>query len=140
MRRLLVPVDGSEGSIKAAQFAGNLVRDAGGEVILLYVYDVPAASTMGLTALIRSQLDDSGARVAQDSFHRAQQALGEIEPIERLVELGHPATKIVEAATKHRVTEVVMGSRGRSPVKELLLGSVSERVAHTAPCPVTIVR
>jgi nucleotide-binding universal stress UspA family protein len=140
MRRVLVPVDGSKGSIKAAEFAANLVREAGGQIVLVYVYDMPAATAMGLTAPMQAQLDDTKARIAQAAFDSAKKAMGGVEVAEHLVEIGHPAEQIVEAAKQHGATQIVMGSRGLSPIKELLLGSVSERVVRSAHCPVTIAR
>jgi len=139
MQRLLVPVDGSTQSVKAAEFAADLVHAGGGEVILVYVYDVPAATALGLSTLLQAQLDDTGAEIAQTSFGRAKQAMRDVEATECRVELGHPADEIVAVARKHHVSQIVMGSRGLSPIKELLLGSVSERVLRTAHCPVTIV-
>ena len=140
MRRLLVPVDSSEGSIKAAEFAANLVRDTEGELTLVYVYDMPAATATGLAALTQAQLDDTKARVAQASFASAKRAIGDLEVREHLVEVGDPAEEIVKTAKRCGATQIVMGGRGLSPIKELLLGSVSERVARSAHCPVTIVR
>jgi nucleotide-binding universal stress UspA family protein len=140
MRRLLVPVDGSEGCAKAAKFASDLSRDTGAEVILVHVYDLPTMSAMGLSSLAAAQVDDTRTRVAQASFERAKAAMGGVEPVAYLVEIGSPAEQIVAAAAKSGASQIIMGSRGLSPIKELLLGSVSERVLRTAPCAVTIVR
>ena len=52
---------------------------------------------------------------------------------------GDPAREIVKYATRHRVDLIVLGTHGRSGVSRVLLGSVSERVARTAPCPVLTV-
>jgi nucleotide-binding universal stress UspA family protein len=141
MQRILVPVDGSDASVRAAQFAAELARLGHGEILLVHVYDLPAATAMGIvTAVTGTQLDDTRARVAQASFARAKEVLGGVQVSEHLVELGHPAERIVAAALEHRCTHIVMGSRGLSPFKGTLLGSVSERVVGKAPCPVTLVR
>lgn len=140
MRRVLVPIDGSEGSMKAVRFAAELVRDAGGELLLLHVYDAPAPSAVRVSSEAAAQLDDSGTRAAQASFERAKTEMAGIEPVANLVEIGAPAEAIVAVAAKQAATQIVMGTRGLSPVKELLLGAVSERVARSAPCPVTLVR
>lgn len=52
---------------------------------------------------------------------------------------GEPAREIVKYATRHGVDLIVLGTHGRSGVSRVLLGSVSERVARTAPCPVLTV-
>jgi len=137
---MLVPVDGSEGSVKAAKFAADLGRDAGAEVTLVHVYDLPTASAMGLSSGTAAQLDDTRTRIAQAAFARAKAAMGDVEPVAHLVEIGSPAEQIVAVATKLGATQIIMGSRGLSPIKELLLGSVTERVMRSAPCAVTVVR
>jgi nucleotide-binding universal stress UspA family protein len=54
--------------------------------------------------------------------------------------VGHPADKIVKFAREKRCDMIVMGQRGKSAIKGLLLGSVSRRVASAAHCTVTIVK
>jgi len=53
---------------------------------------------------------------------------------------GDPATQIVAVAKEGGFDAVVVGHKGVGRVKEMLLGNVSEKVAHLAPCPVIIVR
>jgi nucleotide-binding universal stress UspA family protein len=60
--------------------------------------------------------------------------------IERSAILGHPAEEIVAAVTAPGVGLVVVGARGHGAVKRLVLGSVSERVLHHAPCSVLVVK
>ena len=134
MRRLLVPVDGSDCSARAAAFAAQLARDTGAELSLVHVYDAPAAAAMGFIGT-----DDTSAKLAQASFAAATAAMGDVAVKEYLVEIGHPAERILEVAAAHAGTQIVMGSRGRSPFAGMLLGSVSERVLRNATCPVTIV-
>ena len=55
-------------------------------------------------------------------------------------ELGDPAKIIIKLAKSNDFDLIVMGSRGRSAFKELLLGSVTQKVAHHAKCPVMVVR
>ena len=52
---------------------------------------------------------------------------------------GDPAREIVKYATRHAIDLIVLGAHGRSGVSRMLLGSVAERVARTAPCPVLTV-
>jgi nucleotide-binding universal stress UspA family protein len=58
---------------------------------------------------------------------------------EAIVRTGYPGREIVETARTMSADLVVLGSRGRGGVKGLLLGSVSRRVAATAPCSVLVV-
>lgn len=140
MQRLLVPVDGSEGSVNAARFAANLARAVGAKVTLVYVYEAPSAAATGFLGNSPGLLDDTQAKVAQASFERAKHAMGGLEIKDHMVEIGQPAERILELAKRLNVDQIIMGSRGLSPLKELLLGSVSERVVRGAHCPVTITR
>jgi nucleotide-binding universal stress UspA family protein len=60
--------------------------------------------------------------------------------VETITTFGHPADAIVEEAARFRADLVIMGSRGRGPVRSALLGSVSAEVVDRAPCPVLIAR
>jgi nucleotide-binding universal stress UspA family protein len=56
------------------------------------------------------------------------------------VQIGDPADEIIQMARTEPFDLIVLGTRGLSPLKEILLGGVSHRVANTAPCPVLLVR
>ena len=59
--------------------------------------------------------------------------------VREIVREGYPASVIAEEATEEKVDMIVMGSRGLSGLKHLLLGSVAERVVQKAHCPVLTV-
>jgi nucleotide-binding universal stress UspA family protein len=60
--------------------------------------------------------------------------------VETVVREGYPATVIQEEAEEQRADLIVIGTRGLSGLKHLLLGSVAERVVQKAPCPVLTVK
>jgi nucleotide-binding universal stress UspA family protein len=141
MQRLLVPVDGSEAAEKAARFAATLARALGASITLVYAYDgAQSAAAAARAGLSMEVLDEHEAKHAQDVFARARSAMAGVEVKEHLIEVGPPAEHIVDTAKRLQVDQIIMGSRGLSLLKELLLGSVSERVLRSAHCPVTIVR
>jgi len=57
-----------------------------------------------------------------------------------MIKQGDPAQIIIEIANRQNYDLIIMGSRGMSAFKELLLGSVSLKVMHHASCPVMVVR
>jgi nucleotide-binding universal stress UspA family protein len=69
----------------------------------------------------------------------SKQVKPDLKISQKLVE-GRPSTRIVETAKEGNFVLIVMGSRGLSGVKEFFLGSVSDRVADDAECPVMIVK
>lgn len=141
MKEILVPVDGSDGANRAARFAGFLASELGAQVTLFHVYDAPTAAALGLAAMTGPEAKEACERVAAGSFQAAQKEMAEFELItEQRVAIGHPAYEIVAYAKEHHPQLIVMGTRGRSPMAERLLGSVSDYVLHHAPCPVTVHR
>jgi nucleotide-binding universal stress UspA family protein len=136
--KILVPVDGSASASAAARFGVQLAKDVGASVTLMYVFDAPAVASLGIVA--KGNLDETKENVSRGSFSAARDAIGQTDiHISEFVEIGHPAQCIVDYATRCGFGMIVMGRRGRSHVKELLIGSVSEHVTRTAPCPVTVV-
>lgn len=138
MKHLLIPVDGSDGAARAARFGAELARELRAKISLLYVYDAPTASAMGLARSSPEELERAKLEVSRGSFESAVRVLGDTIA-EHHVAIGHPAQEIVTFANENGVDMIVMGSRGLSPVEGVLLGSVSDRVLHRAKCPVTIV-
>ncbi len=146
MKKILLATDGSEGSLKAARLLGEMVAcmpDA--QVTMLYVAHVPRSyditDEFGRAIAPEVPMDVMIRRAAEPIMRRTMSALG--LPEERVVQevqVGDPAEEIVDLARLEGYEMIVMGSRGLSPVKELLVGSVSNRVLHTTPCPVMIAR
>lgn len=141
MEHILVPVDGSENATRAAALAGHLAASVGARVTLLHVLNLEAFPLVGAPAISREEMQSTLERVSNDAFEAARTALTEsgVEPT-REMRTGRPTVEILDFIRTKGVDLVVMGSRGLSPIKELLLGSVSSQLLHHAPCAVTVVR
>ncbi|MFO7274611.1 MAG: universal stress protein [Bacillota bacterium] len=146
MKKILLATDGSESSLAAARIAGQLAslqKDA--QVIVLYVAHVPrayyAVDEFGNKVTPEVPMDVLIRRTGEPILRKTVAALGLPESqVVTEVQVGEPAEEIVDYARLEQVDLIVMGSRGLSPIKELLLGSVSDKVLRTAPCPVLIAR
>jgi nucleotide-binding universal stress UspA family protein len=122
------------------QFAIELARTFGAKVLLLHVVDyVPTVLPVELPAGYPTpQLD-----VVQQS---AERKLAEVAKkfegldVSTMVEVGAAAHEITACAEREGADHIVVGSHGHGALARIVLGSVAERVARTAPCPVTIVR
>jgi len=136
MTKILVPVDGSEQSCSAARWAA----ESGGAVTLLHVHVLDGETTMSLSHRSAEDIKALEQKHAAPILEKARAAMGDVEPENTLSTIGNAGEEIVGQARFGHFDHVVMGSRGRSALKELLLGSVSEYVLHHAHCPVTIVR
>jgi nucleotide-binding universal stress UspA family protein len=135
--RMLVPVDFSDASRAAVEHAIALAREMGAEIHLLHSYPVsPGIATPYGPALPEA--------VFQSIRASAERRLGEVR--QHVADAGIPVTAhltaeaasvaIADAAKELAVDCVVMGTRGLTGVKHMLLGSVAERTVRTAPCPV----
>ncbi|QSW99218.1 universal stress protein [Haloterrigena alkaliphila] len=140
--RVLVPFDDSERAREALEYAVDLFPD--GEFVALTVVDTSSVPAIPNTATD----DDEVSEAVENVFGDVEERLAVPERlaaerdvrIETRTRLGAPAQEIVEFVETEDVDHVVMGSRGRSGVKRLLLGSVAEVVVRHSPVPVTVVR
>ncbi len=140
---VLVPIDDSERSSKALEYAFEVHPDA--TITALYVVD-PRKFYAGTG--IEGSIATDYERIKENYEQQARSLLEEASETaaERGVELetewvtGAVARSIVDYATDHDVDGIVMGSHGRSGASRILLGSVAEAVTRRSPVPVTIVR
>jgi nucleotide-binding universal stress UspA family protein len=137
--KILLAVDGSEHSIHAAKEAGDLARAMKSETLRIVVAFDSIPPYLGDPNL--QQAIDARMKEASTILQKAQDAVGKIpgEIRSELIE-GSPAEAIINVAKTRGSTVIVMGSRGRSAIAELVLGSTSHKVVSHASCPVLIVR
>jgi nucleotide-binding universal stress UspA family protein len=79
----------------------------------------------------------------ENILKEAQRRIQELKPaltVSTKILQGRPAIMIVNEAKKVQADVIVIGSQGLGGIKEFFLGSISDRVADTAPCPVLIVK
>ena len=152
IKTILVPVDGSACSLRALQHAAEVAAALGATLRLLHATyrrpsDLPESPSLISEMLAGSHShynEQAFAKVAEEKARevfaaaREQVDEGKVEVEEMMLE-GDPATAIVRHARETEGCMLVIGRSGRNRAQELLLGSVSHRVVHQAPCPVTLV-
>lgn len=142
VQHLLIAVDGSSSSHHAANQGFGLARQTGAKVTLAYVLESPPVIPVGplsgyvMTSPPRTDADLERARAELKSLANEAQGV----TVETRVELGVPADVLCELAERLSVDMIVVGARGLTPGTRWLMGSVSDRVVHHAPCPVLVVR
>ena len=139
-KTILVPIDFSEGSAAALEYATKLAGKLDAKIILLNVigvellgaeYGMPvAASTVELIFDTNQQALDKLVAANKDKVSFAR----------TLIETGDPRTTIEGVAKQTGADLIVMGTHGRRGLRRFLIGSVAESVVRTAPCPVLLVR
>jgi nucleotide-binding universal stress UspA family protein len=131
---VVVGVDGSAHGDAALRWALEEAAIRGGEVTAVYAWQVPFVSMPG--AFDRDELEKAAREflIAKLSSIAPSPAV----PLRPLVAEGDPAASLIAAAEQASV--LVVGTRGRSPFAGLVLGSVSQRCAAAAHCPVLLVK
>lgn len=139
VKLIIVPVDGSESSGRAAAFAADLARAVDCPVRLLHVYAPTGNELVGMAQLPRDRIEAFSEESGRAAFEQAMEMMDAsgIE-VDQLVVWGEPREEIIAAANAEQAM-IVMGRRGLGKVKEMLLGSVSDAVMRNAGRPVTIV-
>jgi nucleotide-binding universal stress UspA family protein len=136
-RRILVGYDGSPPSEKALEIGLSIAStlDSKLEVLAVVPQDEPSA-----TAEPHASVDDPRKRY-EKALRRIADAANEngIE-IETDTVAGHPAEQIIQRARQSHADLIVVGRRGSSKFKNLVMGSVSEHVMAHAQCPVLVTR
>jgi nucleotide-binding universal stress UspA family protein len=140
-KRILLPVDGSDQSRGACEFA--FTEFSGVDIVFLHVID-PTEAGYSAQASIPSFSEewyDQAQAEAEELFAEMEQEVpAHDNDIETDTVVGRPARAIVEYAADHEIDQIVMGSHGRSGVTRILLGSVAESVVRNSPVPVTVAR
>jgi nucleotide-binding universal stress UspA family protein len=160
--RILVPLDGSDHSMHALKNAAEMAKNFGAQVTLINVYSLaqpvvptpfalsgtstavtgpvmpPDASYSEAFSRIAEAHRQAGANILAKGKEEAQ-ALWGIQA-ETLLKEGHAVEEILRTAREGKYNLIVIGARGLSTIKEILLGSVSHGVVIHASCPVLVVK
>ena len=143
---LLICYDGSDDARHAIASAASLLAARSALVVTVwqptaalgsFAWSGATASMVNFVELDRAGAEDGG-RIAEEGVRIAQQAGLEAEPL--AIKATGPVWKtIIETADRHDAAAIVMGSRGLTGVRSMLLGSVSGAVVHHADLPTLVI-
>ena len=137
IKRIVVPTDFSETADGALEYALELARPRGAEVLLLHVEPLLRYAIHQETATDLPELRTKIAAYAEQELgKRAEQARAAGVPVEVEAVEGNPGLRIPEIAKERGADLIVMGTHGRSGVQRVVLGSVAERVVRLSSVPV----
>ncbi len=148
---LLVPVDGSRNSNAAAAYAARMAERLGAKVQLLYAFPETPLDMFGVPSESPNRQDlqyfspEAFEKLRNESadaaFKAAIDTIGETSAnVDKKVISGEPGEAILSHAKSTQGAMIIMGRRGLSHFKEILMGSTTQRVLHHAKCPVLVVR
>lgn len=139
--KMLLPVDGSELSLKAVRLALDLLRQGLAGTLVLANVQEPATLYEMVVAPDGEVLKRVSTAAGVDTMQGAEALLLEAGAVyEREIATGDPAHTIVEIGERFGCDMIIMGARGASAMRTALLGSVSNEVLHSAQVPVMIVK
>jgi nucleotide-binding universal stress UspA family protein len=147
--KILVAIDGSEHSDRALNYALDLAEKYSAEIMLLSVAQPLVATgpmfvTQPLmppesTVMYVKGIETAHEKMLAEALKKAKHSKPDLT-ISKMLINGRPADEIVKLANQEKFDLIVMGSRGMGRIKEFFLGSVSDRVADEANCPVLLVK
>lgn len=140
MGRIVVGIDGSQGSLVALRWAGVVAARLGLPLLAVEAWQYPssAGSPLGASHLPGTWRSDQ--EVEAELRALVERELASVRDLEVGVRAGHgPAAAALLAAAGQDTDLLVVGSRGMGGFAGLLVGSVSHQVTEHAPCPVTVV-
>ena len=137
-QRIVLPVDGSDGSARAVKKALSLARETGVDVTALHVMDIPYLASTDLNYTYPDLLEiirKRGDEVLEEVKKQGSK-LG-VHVKTKLVD-GIPDDQIIKEAKKDDL--IIMGCKGRTALSRILVGSVCEKVLHHSKSPVMVIR
>jgi nucleotide-binding universal stress UspA family protein len=138
---ILVPTDGSDASAAAVAQGVAVAERFDATVHFLHVVDVGVEMSASAVGTVADDLTETFEKVADDALDAAESRAAEVGvPNDRTILEGVPHEAIADYAEDHGIDLVVLGATGRSGLGERLLGSTTDRVAHSVDASVLIAR
>jgi len=144
-RKVIVAFDGSKDSMKAVELAGSFAANYKSEITVVHVYSSPAvgfSAASGIPIPDYKALEDARKETAKVVLAKGVQlARGKgFEAKGELIEAPSVVEALVEFATSEKADLIIVGTRGMTGFKKLILGSVSSGLVNHAPCDVLVAR
>ena len=141
--KILVPTDGSDLSILAARYALYLATKIESKVTLLHVVE-PSQLPFSMARLSdekRQEIETIVEETGKSILRLTQKELVDASvPVDTIMRRGRPSDIICSVAEEGNYDLIIMGRTGHGGISRVLLGSVSQKVVHTAPCSVLIAK
>jgi nucleotide-binding universal stress UspA family protein len=137
---IVVGTDGSESAERAVREASWLARSTGSRLLIVTAFSDLHPYREHIESSAREDLVNLGEVADQLLMRAAAEAEGDHIEIDTASREGDPAKVLSDIAAEEHARLIIVGDRGLSGVGRFLLGSVSQKLSHHAPCSVLIVR
>lgn len=139
VKRILVPVDGSPYMANEIEHACSLSKLFGASVTLLHIVAMPVSSDVSGMPQAHGPMEDAGTKILQEAKAIAERC-GAAPSLKTDFSVGNPGMRIVKISQEMGADLIVIGAKGQSKLRELLMGSVANTVVNNADCLVLVVR
>jgi nucleotide-binding universal stress UspA family protein len=143
-RRILVAVDGSNASINASSHAIDMAKKLDASLTVLYIVSPATYMDFGYANVgKKKEIESIEKKQAQREVNKVKKkAMDKRVTVKTyvLIKTTSVVKEIVEYAEKQKIDLIIMGSRGKTGFKKMLLGSVASGVVTYANCPVLVVK
>jgi len=137
-KKVVWATDGSESADQALPLAKTLVAEGDGEMLVVHCEELTLPGRGGGSFPVHANEDDLRVKIGAQVAELSGGGVPAILEMTR-ARVGGAAHAIAEAAESGRADVIVVGTRGHTSLGGLLLGSVTQRLLHIAPCPVLAV-
>ncbi|MFL6318211.1 MAG: universal stress protein [Nitrososphaeraceae archaeon] len=138
--KIMVAVDGSEHSLKAAEYALEVAKSFNAQLFAITVTSVPQSYHLRQEDVLEESSEMNDSKAWLEKFSREAKT-DNIELKTELINSHRPVDYVIlEYAEENNIDLIVVGTRGRSGFKRLLLGSIASSVVTYAHCPVMVVK
>ncbi len=139
IKKILVPVDGSPATRRVVEWACHFARIFGSELLILHVVSIPPVQDVSGIQVAAKELEEAGQSILSSAVRVAEER--SVRPTAILdFSVGNAGMRIAQIAKDKSADMIVIGARGQSRIRMLLMGSVANSVVNNAPCPVFVVR
>lgn len=148
MRKILIPIDGSKTSVKAAEKAVALGKLISSELIFITVVNMLSEDKYALFGInVEQQFIANQKEMLKKLVEQETKMLnivvrnlniGDLKSTQKVL-VGKPAREILRIAEEENADYIFMGRRGFSPIERFFIGSVTQKVLAEATCPVIVV-
>ncbi|QOI95970.1 MAG: universal stress protein [Flammeovirgaceae bacterium] len=142
MKKILVPCDFSEQAVNAFRFAVDVADQAKGEVHLVHVIELPVmhdSVLMPVMSFEEALLKELREKAEKEFKKLKDKYAGKLSVTSQVI-FGATSRMITDYITDNAIELVVMGTKGASGVKEVLIGSNAEKVVRRSPVPVIAIK
>jgi len=143
-KKIMITLDGSDFAAQALPHAEMLAQNLGAELILFRVVQDARDYTEPIEEGYYRLIEERRQRVADDAMNRMNELVDRLKlqhiNAQAVIEVGHPAARIVDYAREHNVDLIVICTHGRTGLARWVYGSVAHSVLQHAPCSVFLIR